>query len=124
MKRLVAQSIAFVYAPGEGPRTESDPLNPDPAAATTVDAVRALEEAALSLSEGIVLRYGLLYGPGTWSPDKPIRPPSIHVAAAAQACLRALERGRPGIYNLAEDDGYCSSDKAKRDFGFDAAFRV
>ena len=123
VKRLIAQSVAFIYAPGEGLRTESDPLNPDPAAATTVNAVRVLENEALSLPEGIVLRYGLLYGPGTWSPDKPIRPPSIHVVAAAQACLRALENGKPGIYNLAEDDGYCSSDKAKRDFGFDAAFR-
>lgn len=123
VKRLIAQSVAFIYAPGEGLRTESDPLNPDPAAATTVNAVRVLENEALSLPEGIVLRYGLLYGPGTWSSDKPIRPPSIHVVAAAQACLRALENGQPGIYNLAEDDGYCSSDKAKRDFGFDAAFR-
>ncbi|HEY0224593.1 MAG TPA: NAD(P)-dependent oxidoreductase [Pseudolabrys sp.] len=124
VRRLVAQSIAFVYAPGPGLRVEADPLNGDPALAATVDGVKALEEAALSMPEGIVLRYGLLYGEGTWSADKPIRPPSVHVDAAAHAALLAVTRAKPGIYNIADDDGYASSDKAERELGFDAAFRL
>lgn len=122
VRRLIAQSIAFIYAPGEGLRVESDPLSDDPAMKTTVDAVRVLEETVLAMPEGIVLRYGFLYGPGTWSPDTPLKPPAVHVDAAAQGCVLALTKGKPGIYNIAEDDGYCSSDKAKRDLGFEAGF--
>ncbi len=121
--RMVVQSIAFIYASGPGARVESDALNADPAAAQTVTAVKALEEAVLSLPEGIVLRYGYLYGPGTWSADAP-RTPALHVDAAAQAALLALEKAEPGIYNVAEDDPGLSSEKAKRAFGFDAAFRM
>jgi nucleoside-diphosphate-sugar epimerase len=117
--RLIAQSIAFIYAPGDGVRVESDLLD----SSESVPAVRVLEEATLAMPEGIVLRYGYLYGPGTWY-ESPAKPPSIHVDAAAQAALLALTKGQPGIYNIAEDDGYCSSDKAKRDLGFDAGFRV
>lgn len=123
IKRLIAQSIAFIYAPAPGLRVESDPLSDDPAMATTINAVRVLEDTVLAMPEGIVLRYGFLYGPGTWSPDKPRKPPAVHVDAAAQACVLALIKGQPGLYNIAEDDSYCSSDKAKRDFGFNAAFR-
>jgi nucleoside-diphosphate-sugar epimerase len=121
--RVVAQSIAFIYAPGEGVRVESDPLNGDPAVARTVEGVKALEDAVLTLPEGIVLRYGYLYGPGTWF-EAPARPPSLHVDAAAEAAVLALARGRPGIYNIAEDDGAVSSDKAKREFGFAAGVRL
>ena len=70
-----------------------------------------------------MLRYGYLYGPGTWF-ETPAKPPSVHVDAAAHAALLALTKGKPGVYNIAEDDGYCSSDKAKRDLGFDARIRV
>lgn len=122
--RLIAQSIGFIYAPGPGLRVESDPLSGDAAMAGTVEAVRILEDTVLAMPEGIVLRYGYLYGAGTWSPDKPIKPPSVHVDAAAQACALALTKAKPGLYNIAEDDGYCASDKAKRDFGFDAGFRT
>lgn len=123
VRRLIAQSIAFIYQPGPGQRVENDPLSGDPAMATTVEAVRVLEDTVLAMPEGIVLRYGFLYGPGTWSPDKPLKPPAVHVDAAAQACVLALTKGKPGIYNIAEDDGYCSSEKAKRDLGFEAGFR-
>jgi nucleoside-diphosphate-sugar epimerase len=88
-----------------------------------MEGVKALEEPTLAMPEGIVLRYGLLYGPGTWSPETPIRPPSVHVDAAAEAALLALTKGKPGIYNIAEDDPDLSSDKAKRELGFDAGFR-
>jgi len=126
VRRLIAQSIAFVYAPGGGARSESDPLD---LAATdmrkgTVDGVVALEQATLELPEGIVLRYGFLYGSGTWFEDEKRAKPGLHVDAAAQAALLAVTKGTRGIYNVAEDDGAISSEKAKRDFGFDASFRI
>ncbi len=126
VRRLIAQSIAFIYAPGDGARVESDPLNDgaEGAAGRTVAAVRALEEAVLSLPEGIVLRYGFFYGPGTWSAEGPARRPAVHVDAAAQAALLAVGKGRRGIYNVAEDDPGLSSAKAKRELGFDAGFRL
>lgn len=122
--RMIAQSIAFIYAPGEGARVESDPLNDDAAMATTVNAVRALEAAVLGMPEGIVLRYGFFYGPGTWSGDVASRQPAVHVDAAAQACLLALTKGKPGTYNVAEDSDVLSSEKAERELGFDASFRL
>ncbi|MGA8970861.1 MAG: NAD(P)-dependent oxidoreductase, partial [Pseudolabrys sp.] len=69
VKRMVAQSVAFAYAPGEGARIESDPLNlgAEGIARRSAEAVAALEQAVLGLPEGIVLRYGFFYGPGTWS---------------------------------------------------------
>ncbi len=122
--RMIAQSIAFIYAPGESARVESDPLSNEPAMARTVEAVKVLEEAVLSLPEGTVLRYGFFYGPGTWSPDGPSRAPALHIDAAAQATVLALARGRHGIYNISEDNAAISTDKAKRELGFDAGFRI
>jgi nucleoside-diphosphate-sugar epimerase len=72
--------------------------------------------------EPVVLRYGLLYGPGTWS-EGPARKPPVHVDAAAHAAFLALTRGS-GIYNIADDDGTVSIDKARRELGFDPAFRL
>jgi nucleoside-diphosphate-sugar epimerase len=68
VQRLIAQSIAFIYAPGVGAHTETDPLDLTATGARkrTVDGVVILEQATLSLPEGIVLCYGFLYGPGTW----------------------------------------------------------
>ena len=124
--RLIAQSIAFVYAPGDGVRVETDALDLGASGARrrTVDGVVALEEATLEMPEGIVLRYGLLYGPGTWFEREKRGAPSLHVDAAAHAALLALTEAKRGIYNVAEDDGAVSSEKAKRDFGFAAAFRI
>jgi hypothetical protein len=34
-----------------------------------------------------------------------------------------MTRGKPGIYNIAEDDGVVSSEKAKRELGFEASYR-
>ncbi len=126
VRRLIAQSIAFVYAPGDGMRVESDPLD---LAATgvrkrTVDGVVALEDATLQMPEGIVLRYGLLFGPGTWFEREKRGKPGLHVDAAAQAAVLAVSKGARGIYNIAEDDGAVSSEKAKRELGFDASFRI
>ena len=127
-RRLIAQSIAFAYAEGPEPHAESDPLASVEAGqpgAVTARGVRALEEAVLTASgiEGVVLRYGRLYGPGTWSPAANGRAP-LHVDAAAQAALLAVTRGAPGIYNIAEDDGAVSVEKARRELTFDPAFRL
>jgi nucleoside-diphosphate-sugar epimerase len=122
--RMVAQSIAFIYAPGPGARVESDPLSTDAAFAGTIEGVVALEKGVLALPEGIVLRYGFLYGPGTWFENEQRDRPALHVDAAAHAALLALTKGGRGIYNVAEDDGAISSEKAKRELGFDAGFRI
>ncbi len=126
-RRLISQSIAFIYADGPEPHAESDPLAPaegDDLNALTARGVRALEQATLNTPgiDGIVLRYGRLYGPGTWFVEATGRGP-LHVDAAAQAALLAVRRGNPGIYNIAEDDGALTLDKARSEFGFDPAFR-
>ena len=71
----------------------------------------------------IVLRYGLLYGPGAWH-AAPERKPALHVDAAANAALLAITRGASGIYNIADDDGAVSSAKARRELDFDPGFRL
>ena len=123
-RRVVAQSIAFVYADAPGARVETDPLDSNPARAATIDAVKSLEEQTLGVPgiDAVVLRYGRLYGPGTWYETATGAGP-LHVDAAAHAALLAVTRGR-GIYNIAEDDGAVSSEKAKRELGFDAGFRL
>lgn len=124
VRRLIAQSIAFAYAEGDGDRVEDDPLDSAPARRGTVDGVVALERATLELPEGIVLRYGMLYGAGTWFGDDKRPGPTVHVDAAAHAAVLALTRGRHGIYNIVEDGHGVSADKATRELGFDAAFRM
>jgi hypothetical protein len=85
----------------------------------------ALEGHVLSAPrvDGLVLRYGRLYGPGTWT-DAAAGPAPLHVDAAAQAARLAVVRGEPGIYNVAEEDGAVSSAKARRILGFDPNFRI
>jgi nucleoside-diphosphate-sugar epimerase len=124
-RRVIAQSVSFAYAPGQGERMEADPLDPAPERAVTVRGVASLEEQVLKAPgiDGIVLRYGRLYGPGTWAAAAPTGGP-LHVDAAAHAALLAVTRGVRGLYNIAEDDGAVSSEKAKRDLGFDASFRI
>jgi nucleoside-diphosphate-sugar epimerase len=123
--RVVAQSIAFVYAPGAKPHREDDPLDSSEAQKVTIAGVKALEDAVLNTPgiDGIVLRYGRLYGPGTWF-DKPGSAGALTCAAAAHAALLALTRGAPGLYNIAEDDGEFAIDKARRELGFDPNFRM
>jgi nucleoside-diphosphate-sugar epimerase len=127
-RRLIAQSIAFAYAEGPEPHAETDPLasGESGAGAVTARGVRALEQAVLSASglDGLVLRYGRLYGPGTWSPAAASGRPALHVDAAARAAQLAATRGAIGVYNIAEDDGAVSIAKARRELGFDPAFRL
>lgn len=124
-RRFIVQSIAFAYAPGGEPHAESDPLNlADPARAVTVKGAAEMEQLVLEAPgmESVVLRYGLLYGPGTWA-QAPTRAPALHVDAAAHAALLVLTRGA-GIYNIADDDGAVSIAKARAELGFDPAFRL
>jgi nucleoside-diphosphate-sugar epimerase len=128
VRRLIAQSIAFAYADGPEPHAESDPIaSPEgnEPSAVTAKGVRALESAVLSAAaiDGIVLRYGRFYGPGTWFAAAHGRGP-LHVDAAAHVALLAVMRGAPGVYNIAEDDGALTVEKARRELGFDAAFRL
>jgi nucleoside-diphosphate-sugar epimerase len=128
VRRFVAQSFAaWVYARTGGPvKVETDPIETDPPSSVhqTLAAIlhveRVLTEAADI--EGLVLRYGGFYGPGTslgegaallemvrkrrfpivgggagvWS--------FIHIDDAAAATVAAIEGGRPGIYNVTDDE--------------------
>ncbi|MBO3682232.1 NAD(P)-dependent oxidoreductase [Streptomyces sp. NEAU-YJ-81] len=68
VQRIVAQSISWAYVPGEGPADETAPLDTGAAEPRggMVDGVRALEDTAAELGTAVLLRYGILYGPGTW----------------------------------------------------------
>ena len=129
VRRFVTQGVAGygAYARRGGPvKSEEDPLDPEPVREMreTLSALRHLEDAVLGArwTEGIVLRYGVFYGPGTslapgeeqfelirrrkfpvvgdggavWS--------FIHVADAAEATVAAIEHGRRGVYNVVDDD--------------------
>ena len=67
-RRVIAQSIAFIYADAPGARVETDPLDSNPARAPTIDAVKSLEQQTLGVPgiDGVILRYGRLYGPGAF----------------------------------------------------------
>ena len=127
VERFVAQSHILAYARTGGTvKTEEDPVETSPAREMrqSVAAIRHLEEAVLGATwtEGIVLRYGHFYGPGTsMAPDGqlpemirkrkfPLVTPGsgvwsfIHVADAADATVAAVEHGIRGIYNIVDDD--------------------
>lgn len=117
-RRIVAQSIAFAYAAGQQPYSEDAPLD-----ASLHPAVIKLEELILGSGlEGLVLRYGRLYGPNTWASEPPAQS-SVHVEAAADAARRAMTVGRPGIYNVAEDGTGVTNSKARQELGWDPNFR-
>jgi nucleoside-diphosphate-sugar epimerase len=126
-RRLVAQSIGFIYAQGNPkPHREDDPLLPEthPVYGGTVTGVLRLERQVLEAPlEGVVLRYGLFYGPGTGF-DAPIAPGSVHVDAAAKAAVVAITRARPGVYNVAEADGTVDLQRAVRDLAWEPGFRL
>jgi nucleoside-diphosphate-sugar epimerase len=129
VRRFLAQSYAgWPYArEGAAVKDEEAPLDPNPPAAVRegLAAIRHLEQAVTGAewAEGIVLRYGGFYGPGT-SLDGPgsehveaVRKRQfpligdgagiwsfIHIEDAAEATVAALERGRRGIYNIVDDD--------------------
>jgi nucleoside-diphosphate-sugar epimerase len=129
VKLFVAQSVGSyaAYARIGGPvKSEDDPLDTSPPRGMndTAGAIIHLEKAVLAATwtEGIVLRYGVFYGPGTsLSPGEeqfemvrkrkfPLVGDAggvwsfIHVADAADATLAAIERGHRGVYNVVDDD--------------------
>ena len=120
VRHMIAQSIAWAYAPGDDPADETVPLDidaPEPRH-STVESIQTLEQAVLELEHGLVLRYGLFYGPGTWyAPDGKIAEQVrrgewstdegvtsfIHVDDAANATLLALD-WPTGIVNIVDDE--------------------
>jgi nucleoside-diphosphate-sugar epimerase len=123
---LISQSIAWVYAPGPEPHSEADPLEPaEGPAAVTLDGVHALE--SLTLSSGlraIVLRYGMLYGPGTgFNNDEGLAIP-VHVDAAASAAVLAIAHSGSGIYNVVDDNPHVANRKARDELHWSADFRI
>jgi nucleoside-diphosphate-sugar epimerase len=129
-RRFVAQSYAgWPFARTGGPvKSEDDPLDSDPPEALrdTLEAIRHLEQAVTGAdwADGIVLRYGGFYGPGTSVTSDPhaemVEPilqrkfpvigngsgvwSFVHIEDAAAATLTAIERGEPGIYNVVDDE--------------------
>jgi nucleoside-diphosphate-sugar epimerase len=118
-RRLISQSICFAYAStGKLAHSEDDPL------AEGRVALEMLERSTLETPglEGVVLRYGYFYGPGTfygpdgstWSDVRRRRLPLVgratgvlslvQVEDAATATVAALDRGSPGIYNVCDDE--------------------
>lgn len=126
VRRLVTQSIAWMYAPGKEPHSEDDALDIGASGtrAITVAGVATLERLTISSPpiDGVVLRYGHLYGPGTGT--NTAEAPAVHVDAAAWAAVLAIEKARRGVYNVAEPSGYLSTEKAQRQLGFDASVRL
>jgi nucleoside-diphosphate-sugar epimerase len=127
VKRFVAQSFFAAYErTGSMVKTEDEPFatTAPKEMRETVTAIKHVEDAVLAATwtEGVVLRYGGFYGPGTslgpggeqveavrqgkfplagngegvWS--------FIHIADAAEATLAAVERGRRGVYNIVDDE--------------------
>ena len=125
VRRYLRQSIAFWATAGIGLANEETPLahNASPGVAADLRVVTEIERRLLRSRhiEGIVLRYGFFYGPGTWfHPEGDVarqvreqRFPIIgrgegvwswlHVADAALATTLAAERGQPGVYLLTDD---------------------
>jgi len=124
--RMITQSVAFLYAAGAKPYDEAHPLDVEAGGSrrVSVEGVLACERPVLESPgiAGVVLRYGYFYGPGTWD-DEPDGDPPVHVDAAAQATLLALD-AEPGIYNIADDTGFVSIDRARRILGWDPGFRM
>jgi len=125
-RRLIAQSIAWAYAPGPEPHREEDALDTgaEGIRRVTVLGVAELERLVTSVPglDGLVLRYGQLYGPGTWNAGPSGNAP-VHVDAAARAAALAVARGEPGAYNIVEDGGAASNAKARVRLGWDPALR-
>lgn len=120
VERIVAQSISWIYPPGSEPATETDLVDLDAGEPrrTTITAVRALEAAVQEVGAGVVLRFGQLYGPGTWYaadgrfgtaaragelPATDTVTSFLHVNDAAAGVVAAL--GWPtGVHNVVDDE--------------------
>lgn len=121
-ERMIAQSIAFAYADGPRPLLETAPLVGQDAPGPKTGILSLEHQVLTAPLAGVVLRYGRLYGPGTGFDRAPQGMP-VHVDAAADAARRAVTMG-VGIYNIAEDDGELSIDKARSELGWTPSFRL
>jgi 2-alkyl-3-oxoalkanoate reductase len=126
-RRVVAESVAFFYEPeGDWVKGEEAPLFRDPPGrfAAGCDALVSLESQVLEAGEpeGVVLRFGWFYGPGTYY-DRggsvadettkrryPVvgsgdgRFSFVHIEDAAAAYVAAVDHGSPGVYNVVDDE--------------------
>ena len=125
VRRFLVQSTGFWYAPGEGLADEGEPLAYDASPAVVAGAQRYAELEAMTLGrtefEGVSLRYGFFYGPGTWfeadgDMGKQVRQQQVpiigsgqgvwswvHIDDAADATAKALDCA-PGAYNIVDDN--------------------
>ncbi|QFZ72820.1 NAD-dependent epimerase/dehydratase family protein [Streptomyces fagopyri] len=127
VERIVAQSISWAYVPGESPADETEPLDLGASGprGAMVEGIRALEETVAEMETGVALRYGILYGPGTWyapggavaaalagdpgarllanlEADRSVTS-FVHVADAARATVAALD-WPSGPVNIVDDE--------------------
>ncbi|MCD8807715.1 NAD(P)-dependent oxidoreductase [Mammaliicoccus sciuri] len=126
---IQSQSIAFVYEAGDTLATEETSLDYDASGdrKITVDGVEGLEKESARLNKHVILRYGLLYGPGTWyGKDGMIYnqfingevtmtdgvQSFIHIDDAVETAIQALNF-ESGIYNVADDEPVKGDDWAK-----------
>lgn len=118
--RVVAESISWVYPPGTKPASEAEALDSvatEPRL-TTIRGVTALEDSVREMPVGVMLRFGQLYGRGTWYAPDGLRADAaragklpatqtvtsfVHVEDAAEAMLRAL-RWPAGTWNIVDDE--------------------
>ncbi|COS03341.1 NAD dependent epimerase/dehydratase family [Streptococcus pneumoniae] len=129
VKKVIAQSIGFMYEAGEGLATEETPLDLESSGdrKVTVDGVIGLEEETSRMDEYVVLRFGWLYGPGTWyGKDGMIYnqfvdgnvtlsdgvTSFVHLDDAVETSIQALNFDN-GIYNVADDEPVKGSDFAE-----------
>ena len=121
-RRVIAQSGAWLYADGPTPHDESHPLRTptsDPADAS-LRGIIALERMVTGIRavDGVVLRYGFFYGPGTaWSRDE-APAPRVSVDGAARATALAVSRGTTGAYNIVDDGPQVSNRRAREELGW------
>jgi nucleoside-diphosphate-sugar epimerase len=120
VKRMIAQSIAWAYEPGHSPAVETDKLDihASPPRRITIEGVAVLEQAVSEMPSYVILRYGMLYGPGTWYDADGIIADRVrqrqmtateaitsflHADDAAQAAALALD-WPDGIVNIVDDE--------------------
>lgn len=116
--RMIAESISWVYEPGKGLASEETPFAQTESGEPAFPSIEVLESEVLSLTHGTVLRFGILYGSGTWygrdgamfdaasrgTVTATTRYTSfVHVDDAAGATVSALSWPR-GIVNIVDDD--------------------
>ena len=114
----VQPTVTFVY-PADGPASEDTPIGDvAPILRSAVAAERETERFASAGRRGIVLRLGLLDGPGTGH-DQPVTAlgASVHVIDAAHALLSATAL-ESGIYNVCRDDERVSNERFRRAAGW------